>query len=104
MTADAQREASAGAGPDRTRWCVFLSGSFAAMLPDNPPEVLPYAVAWVGDDNADGDGNPLVDTNRVVRLRVRALGPRGVRVDREAVVERVAASGVVRVRVRWAPG
>jgi len=103
MTVDVQRDANLGAGPDQTRWRVFLAGPLAAMLPDTPAEVLPYVVAWVGDDPADGDGDPSTDANQVVRVRVRALGPRAGRADREAVMERVPGSGVVRVRSRWDP-
>lgn len=103
MTAEVQRDSDVGFGADQTRWRVFLSGPLAAMLPDAPPDVLPYIVAWVGDDEGDGDGNALVDTNQVVRVRVRASGPRNVRVDREAVVERMPVTGVVRVRSRWDP-
>ncbi|MEO8483805.1 MAG: hypothetical protein ABI634_16470 [Acidobacteriota bacterium] len=103
MTAEVQRDADVGVGPDQTRWRVFLAGPLAAMLPDTPPGVLPYLVAWVGDDRADGDGNALADANQVVRVRARALGPRGVRSDREAVLERLASTGVVRVRSRWEP-
>jgi hypothetical protein len=103
MTADVQREPDSGVGANQARWRVFLAGPLSAMLPDTPPDVVPYVVVWVGDDEADGDGNPMIDTNQVLRVRARALGPRGVRADREAVIERVAPAGVVRVRSRWQP-
>ncbi len=103
MTAEVQREADAGAGPDQTRWRVFLAGPLAAMVPVAPAAVSPYVVVWVGDDEADGDGNALVDTDRILRIRARALGPRGMRADREAVVEHMPDTGIVRVRTRWVP-
>jgi hypothetical protein len=104
MTAELQGEADRVPSADRTRWTIFLAGPLTRMLPDSPPDVLPYVVAWVGDDPMDGDGNPWLDANQVVRIRVSALGPRGVRADREAVIERVRSSAVARVRARWVPG
>jgi hypothetical protein len=103
MTMEVQGDPDVGIGPDQTRWRVFLAGPLAAMVPDVSPDVLLYVVAWVGDDEADGDGSAWVDANQALRVRARALGPRGVRADREVVIDRVAATGIVRVRTRWAP-
>jgi hypothetical protein len=102
MTSELQAETDAAdaRGADTTRWRLFLSGSLAAMVPARPREVLPYLVAWVGDDRAESDGNPLVDGNRTIRVHALALGPRDVRVEREAVLRRDEDGGAGRV-VGW---
>jgi hypothetical protein len=58
MTSELQAETDAAEarGADTTRWQLFLSGTLSAMVPGRPREVLPYLVAWVGDDLAESDG------------------------------------------------
>jgi hypothetical protein len=103
MTREVQADPDVGVGPDQTRWRVFLAGPLASMMPGPSPATPSYIVAWIGDDDGDGDGNPWVDANRVLRIRARAVGPRGLRADREAVIERDVDVGVVRARTRWKP-
>jgi Tfp pilus assembly protein PilX len=102
MTSELQAETDAAEarGADTTRWQLFLSGTLSAMVPGRPREVLPYLVAWVGDDLAESDGNPMVDSNRTIRVHARAVGPRDARADREAVLRRDEDGGVGRV-VEW---
>jgi Tfp pilus assembly protein PilX len=104
MTSELQAETDAAEarGADTTRWQLFLSGTLSAMVPGRPREVLPYLVAWVGDDLAESDGNPMVDSNRTIRVHARAVGPRDTRADREAVLRRDEDGGVGRV-VEWRP-
>lgn len=102
MTSELQAETDAAEarGADTTRWQLFLSGTLSAMVSGRPREVLPYLVAWVGDDLAESDGNPMVDSNRTIRVHARAVGPRDARADREAVLRRDEDGGVGRV-VEW---
>jgi hypothetical protein len=102
MTAELQAETDTAdaRGADTTQWRLFLSGSLAAMVPGRPRDVLPYLVAWVGDDRAESDGTPFVDSNRTIRVHARAVGPRDARVEREAVLRRDEDGGVGRV-VGW---
>jgi hypothetical protein len=93
----ANTDAADARGADATRWRLFLSGSLSAMVPGRPRDVLSYLIVWVGDDRAESDGNPLVDSNRTIRVHARALGPRDARVDREALLRRDEDGGVVRV-------
>ena len=104
MTGELQRDTdrSDGAWADRSAWGVYLSGPLAKMMPGDAREVWPYVAAWVADDPADADGNPGADTNKVLRIHVTALGPGGMRAEREAVVDR-APTDVVRVRAYWEP-
>lgn len=96
MTA-ALRTESAAAG-DPAAWRLFLSGPLAAWLPDQPVEVMPYVLVWIADGDAEPGGV------MTVRVRARAVAPAGLRVEREAVLERAATTGAVRVRARWEPG
>ena len=43
---------------------------------------------WVSDDPAEGDGNPLNDTNGVLTVRAQAFGPFNTRRLVEATVAR----------------
>lgn len=47
-----------------------------------------YAVAWIGDDPDETDGNPLRDTAGQARVavRVRAYGPHGARREVDAIL------------------
>lgn len=47
-----------------------------------------YLIAWVVDDPADGDGDPLADSNDSIRVRAEAVTPLGVRKAVEATMER----------------
>jgi hypothetical protein len=51
-----------------------------------------YTVAWVADDQADGDGNPSADANERVVVRVEAFGPFRSRQALTATVRRHGGS------------
>lgn len=86
-----------------TRWQVFLTGALSAMLPDDTTATRPFVVAWVGDDLAESDGNPGADSNGVILVRARAIGPRQIRGEREAALARSDPSQAARVTV-WRDG
>jgi hypothetical protein len=50
------------------------------------PTATAYAVAWVADDPADGDNDPLRDSNGVVSVRAMAFGQFGTRKSIEVTV------------------
>jgi hypothetical protein len=67
---------------------LFAYGSMAALLPTPVTPEPPYVVVWVGDDPADSDGRPLVDTNGVVTLLAHAYGGAATRRMLEVTVGR----------------
>jgi hypothetical protein len=77
MTAaiQAQSDAASGWSPNNPRWQLLASGPFAQLVGSESPL---YLVAWVGDDLAETDGNPLADTNGIVVILARAIGPSGL--------------------------
>lgn len=99
LTIDLQARASTGFGTNTTRWRLFLSGPLSSLVPDAAATPA-YLVAWAGDDQAEIDGDPWTDANQIVRLHACAVGPRGLRADREATLARDPETGVVRV-VGW---
>ena len=87
-------------GVDTPRWRLFGQGVPGSVLPfaGLPDDV--YAIVWVSDDVADGDGDARVDSNGVEVLRVRVIGPRRARADVQLVIARVAPGVVRRVSSR----
>jgi hypothetical protein len=102
-------------GRNNPRWRVFASG-FAADLVGGERGTRPgYAAAWIGDDSAENDADPLHDGGTpvaevgssvnpgldVLALRVAAWGVRGSRRELELTVERgdLRAHTGLRVRV-----
>lgn len=77
------------ASPARSRrtvqWQPFLWTPFDALGPWPAPGGL-YVAVWVGDDEADGDGAPGLDSNGVVIVRAEAVHPSGTRRIVEAYV------------------
>ncbi|MGH9161871.1 MAG: PilX N-terminal domain-containing pilus assembly protein [Vicinamibacteraceae bacterium] len=76
-------------GANNPRWRLFVYGRLAHVVGltlEGPP--LAYVVVWVGDDHADGDGNPHRDDNDTITLRCQAYGVRHGRRTIEATVAR----------------
>jgi hypothetical protein len=76
-------------GPDNPRWRLYAWGWMnAALAAPGGPGV--YLVAWIGDDPAENDGDPLRDGTSDgrgrVALRVRAYGAHGTRREVDAIV------------------
>ena len=74
-------------GADTPQWRLYAWGPVRSWLPAGV--LSPFHVAvWVADDPSDGDGDPLMDANRVVALYSIALGPTGGRRAVRALVGR----------------
>jgi Tfp pilus assembly protein PilX len=61
-------------GTDNPVWRLFASGSIESATGASPAPDPAYLMVWIADDPTDGDGDPLVDSNHVVRLLSRAFG------------------------------
>lgn len=81
-------------GRNNPRWRLFLH---APLVTPGPPhhDLQLYAIAWVGDDGAEVDGDVMVDGGGageegryIVRVRVEAFGARGSRRAVEAELAR----------------
>jgi hypothetical protein len=68
-------------GSNRSIWRLYAEGA-PGMLASLPPasaarrlsRAPPYAMVWLADDEADGDGRPLEDSNGVLSVRAEAFG------------------------------
>jgi hypothetical protein len=65
------------AGPDTPQWRLFAAGPLAALVSSGLAGSL-FVMAWIADDASETDGNPAVDLNDVVMVRVQALGLGGL--------------------------
>jgi hypothetical protein len=88
-------------GPNNPRWQLFAYGRVEDMSTSGTVNSRMYVAVWVGDDQAENDGDPLVDGGEeggpnpgrgVVTLLIHAYGT-STRRAIEATVAR-AASGV----------
>jgi Tfp pilus assembly protein PilX len=86
LTASLQAESDAATnlGTNNPRWSLFVNRSMATMVAS--PAATTYAVAWVADDPADGDNDPLRDSNGVVTVRAMAFGQFGTRKSIEVTI------------------
>ena len=80
------------AGPDTSRWRLFAAGSLAGLV-GNDRVGRAFLVAWVADDVADADGDPGVDANGSVMIRVQALALGGIQRSLQIVLRREDVSG-----------
>lgn len=81
-------------------WRPFAWQSLGGLL-DLREAPRYYLIAWVIDDPADGDGDPLADSNDRILVRAEAVTPLGVRKAVEAMMERAPPDLVTGV---YAPG
>ena len=94
-----QRETERAGAPGATpRWRRYAWGWFADLVGETDRGHLLYVVAWVGDDRADPDVDPMHDGNGRIVVRAAALGPFRTRRVVEATVGRSA--GAVHI-VAW---
>ena len=101
LTSDRQRESDGRDGPslfgpDSPQWRLFGHDRLRALLPGPGLDLPLYLVAWVADDESDGDGNPEIDSNGRILIYAVALGAGGARHSIEARVSR-ADAGQLRV-------
>ena len=101
LTARLQAESDAGAswGANDPRWRLVAYGPLARLTSGARPSPA-YVAVWLADDPSEIDGDPLRDTNDVVRVRARALGRGEASQEVELVVARDATSGAGRAGVR----
>jgi len=71
----ASSDADAKRGLNNPRWRLFLYQPLASITRTASPE---YVVAWVADDLAETDNDPLTDGNGLVVVRAQAIGRLGV--------------------------
>jgi hypothetical protein len=79
---------SAPAMPDCPQWHLFAHAGLDRLVPGGLVATSAYVAAWIADDLADGDGDPLADANGRLLIRARAFGPGGARRSVEALVDR----------------
>ena len=72
LTVDVAAAADTGGGEPQV-WRLYEFGSLPQLVPDGSGAPL-YVAAWVADDAADGDGDPLADRNGILAVRGLALG------------------------------
>ena len=94
LTADVQQRAFGGRdfGADTPQWQIFAWGRVADWLPTRLSTNV-YVAVWIADDPADGDGNPVVDSNGILLLHAHALGGTGGRRVVEASIQRPGFTG-----------
>jgi hypothetical protein len=61
------------AGGDAQLWRLYEYGSLPNLVPGAAAPPF-YVAAWVADDRADGDGDPLTDSNGILAIRAAAFG------------------------------
>src|SRR5262245_12001903 len=74
LTLDVQRATDErySGGANRPRWTPYAHIALSALLPDPTARTPHYLVVWVGDDDEDGDGDPLRDSNGVIVLHAES--------------------------------
>lgn len=98
LTADVQGAADTGVG-DPQVWRLFECGSLQALVPGVAAGPW-YLGVWVADDGADGDGDPVTDSNGILAVRAIAYGPRDARVATAvSLMKTPIAGGPDRVRI-----
>ena len=68
--------AGRGWGLDTPQWRLYVWGPVAGWLRAGDIRAAFYAGAWIADDPADGDGDPVTDTNGTIGVYA-AVGPSG---------------------------
>jgi hypothetical protein len=90
-TAAVQAAADTGGG-DPQVWRLFEYGSLAQLVPAVSAGPW-YLAVWVADDQVDGDGDPLTDTNGILAVRAVAFGPREARVTTAVSIRKTVVAG-----------
>lgn len=97
LTADLQRQTDTGRplGPNAPRWTLFASGTFDDLVSGTGRDFPAFLLAWVADDDGDGDGNAGVETNGLLQVRIEARGFGGLRRAVHLVLKRSGADSLV---------
>ena len=91
LTVDVAVAADTGSG-DPQVWRLYEFGSLPALTPGGASSPF-YIAAWVADDAADGDGDPLADANGVLAVRGVACGPGDARATTAVSVRKTGPPG-----------
>jgi len=86
-------------GANNPTWRLFAWGPMRDLLPNNVIDSKMYLAVWVADDPADGDGNPLQDSNGVLTLHAEAYGPSGTRKTIEVTVAKTSSTEIERGQI-----
>jgi Tfp pilus assembly protein PilX len=86
-------------GTNNPTWRLFAWGKMKDLLPNNVIDSQMYLVVWVADDPADGDGDPLADTNGVLTVHAEAYGPSGARKTVEVTVAKTSSTEIERGQI-----
>jgi hypothetical protein len=84
---------------DNPQWRLYAWGALGRIIPGQQIDSDMYIAVWVADDPADGDGNPLVDTNGTLTLHAQAYGPYGARKVIEVTVARTSGTEIERGQI-----
>jgi len=93
VSLQAESDAAISLGANNPRWSVFVNRSMATLVAS--PAATTYAVAWVADDPADGDSDPLRDSNGVLTVRAMAFGQFGTRKSIEVTISNARGTSVL---------
>lgn len=80
----AESDADARRGANNPRWRLFLYRPLSQIARTGGASA--YVVAWVADDLAETDNDPLVDGNGAVTIRAQAMGQHGTQRTIEATI------------------
>ena len=81
-------DAAARRGANNPRWRLFVYEPLSRIV--RSAHAADYVVAWVADDAAETDDDPLTDGNDIVTIRAQALGPQGLQRAVEVTVVKEA--------------
>ena len=76
MTTNLQRQTDqvSSWGPNNPQWRLFLYGPLSGITGTGMVQSPAYLVAWVADDPAETDGNPVADSNARITVLARSVG------------------------------
>jgi len=80
----AASDADARRGANNPRWRLFLYQPLSRIV--RSPHSADYVVAWVADDAAETDDDPLADRNDIVTVHAQAFGSQGLQRTVEATI------------------
>jgi hypothetical protein len=94
LTARVQSESDAAGSPgDPVIWRLFAYAPLSRLAPQAAQTNPLYLLVWVGDDPADGDGNPSADKNGILLVHAESAGADGLRSIVELSVMRRPSPG-----------
>lgn len=76
-------------GANNPRWRLFLYAPLSRLVRDE--RAAGYVAAWIADDAAEVDDDPLTDANETVVMRAQAFGPKSLHRTVETTLARDSA-------------